>query len=122
MAPLEGETAVGLLGNGGHDEATGAQPGLPGTHGADRAGGAALVPTASAATGVLASAWAFHVGVDRALGYGLKMPDAFRHTHLGWIGRGPVRSGTDRCLTISLHRRTTAQENANHEHFDGRCL
>ena len=41
---------------------------------------------ASAATGVLACAWAFHVGVDRALGYGLKLPDSFRNTHLGRIG------------------------------------
>ena len=37
--------------------------------------------------GLLALSWAFHVGVDRALGYGLKLPDAFEHTHLGWIGR-----------------------------------
>jgi hypothetical protein len=47
-------------------------------------------PGASTAAGVLACAWAFHVGVDRALGYGLKMPDAFRHTHLGRIGKAPV--------------------------------
>lgn len=36
---------------------------------------------------IAASAWAFHVAVDRALGYGLKRPDAFTHTHLGRIGR-----------------------------------
>ncbi|BDI21421.1 DUF4260 domain-containing protein [Herbiconiux sp. L3-i23] len=36
---------------------------------------------------LVALAGAFHVGVDRALGYGLKHPDAFTHTHLGWIGR-----------------------------------
>ncbi len=58
------------------------------------AGIAALVtqsslPTASTTAGVLACAWGFHVGVDRALGYGLKMPDAFKHTHLGWIGKNP---------------------------------
>lgn len=29
-----------------------------------------------------------HSGMDRAAGYGLKLPDAFKHTHLGWIGRG----------------------------------
>lgn len=40
----------------------------------------------STATEVLACAWAFHVGVDRALGYGLKLPDGFRSTHLGQIG------------------------------------
>ncbi len=43
-------------------------------------------PSVSTAAGVLATAWAFHVGVDRALGYGLKLPDSFTHTHLGQIG------------------------------------
>ncbi|GAA0570408.1 DUF4260 domain-containing protein [Actinomadura livida] len=46
----------------------------------------------STAAGVLACAWAFHVGVDRALGYGLKLPDSFRHTHLGEIGKNPPHS------------------------------
>ena len=27
--------------------------------------------------------WAFHIGVDRLLGYGLKFQDRFTHTHLG---------------------------------------
>ena len=40
----------------------------------------------STTAGVLACAWAFHVGLDRALGYGLKLPDSFRSTHLGQIG------------------------------------
>jgi hypothetical protein len=31
-----------------------------------------------------------HSGMDRALGYGLKYPDNFKHTHLGWIGKGKV--------------------------------
>ncbi|WP_139416259.1 DUF4260 family protein [Agromyces laixinhei] len=35
---------------------------------------------------LLAACWAFHVAVDRALGYGLKLED-FAHTHLGRIGR-----------------------------------
>jgi len=26
-----------------------------------------------------------HVGFDRLLGYGLKYPDSFGHTHLGWL-------------------------------------
>jgi Domain of unknown function (DUF4260) len=43
-------------------------------------------PAASTTAGVLACAWAFHVGVDRALGYGLKLPDSFTNTHLGRIG------------------------------------
>jgi hypothetical protein len=30
--------------------------------------------------------WAAHIALDRALGYGLKEPDSFQHTHLGWIG------------------------------------
>lgn len=35
---------------------------------------------------LLAACWAFHVAVDRALGYGLKL-ETFAHTHLGPIGR-----------------------------------
>lgn len=27
-----------------------------------------------------------HSAMDRMFGYGLKYPDAFKHTHLGWIG------------------------------------
>jgi len=42
--------------------------------------------TASAAFGV-ALIWAAHIGLDRLLGYGLKYPTAFGHTHLGMIGR-----------------------------------
>ncbi|HUG95007.1 MAG TPA: DUF4260 domain-containing protein [Pleomorphomonadaceae bacterium] len=34
-----------------------------------------------------ASAVAAHVGWDRALGYGLKLPTGFKDTHLGRIGR-----------------------------------
>ena len=36
----------------------------------------------------LAFIWAVHIGVDRALGYGLKLPTGFKDTHLGRIGRG----------------------------------
>lgn len=35
---------------------------------------------------LIAACWAFHVAVDRALGYGLKLHD-FTETHLGPIGR-----------------------------------
>lgn len=28
-----------------------------------------------------------HVGMDRAVGYGLKLPTSFQDTHLGRIGR-----------------------------------
>jgi hypothetical protein len=30
--------------------------------------------------------WAVHIGIDRALGYGLKYPGSFTSTHLGSIG------------------------------------
>lgn len=35
-----------------------------------------------------ASVFLTHIGLDRALGYGLKLPTDFRDTHLGRIGRG----------------------------------
>jgi hypothetical protein len=41
-------------------------------------------------TAFLALVWAFHIAVDRALGYGLKFCDRFAHTHLGEIGGRPV--------------------------------
>ncbi len=28
-----------------------------------------------------------HSSIDRIFGYGLKYPDSFSHTHLGWIGK-----------------------------------
>lgn len=31
--------------------------------------------------------WLAHIGVDRALGYGLKYPSGFQDTHMGRIGR-----------------------------------
>ena len=34
----------------------------------------------------VALTWAFHIAVDRLLGYGLKFTDRFSHTHLGEIG------------------------------------
>ena len=43
-----------------------------------------------AATG-LALIWLAHIGLDRTLGYGLKHPDSFQHTHLGVIGRKSER-------------------------------
>lgn len=35
----------------------------------------------------IAIVWFAHIGLDRALGYGLKYGDGFNHTHLGSIGR-----------------------------------
>jgi hypothetical protein len=49
---------------------------LPAVLGA--AGVWAAVPTAV----LVAAVWAGHIGADRAVGYGLKFPDEFRHTHL----------------------------------------
>lgn len=52
------------------------------------------IPGLVIATGVLLSndivsvvgySWSFHIAVDRALGYGLKMQSSFHHTHLGQI-------------------------------------
>jgi len=31
--------------------------------------------------------WAAHIGIDRALGYGLKYPESIETTHLGLIGK-----------------------------------
>jgi hypothetical protein len=33
--------------------------------------------------------WTAHIGMDRLLGYGLKYPEAFGRTHLGFIGKEP---------------------------------
>lgn len=55
-----------------------------------------VVPLALGVVGALAGAavavavaliWLAHIGIDRALGYGLKYPDRFGHTHLGFVGR-----------------------------------
>jgi len=43
--------------------------------------------TVSMTTIAVATLWALHIGVDRALGFGLKYRAGFRHTHLGPIGR-----------------------------------
>jgi hypothetical protein len=36
--------------------------------------------------------WAAHIGLDRALGYGLKYAEGFGFTHLGKIGAARLRS------------------------------
>ena len=55
-----------------------------------------LLPGILAAVGVIGGAsfaldvaliWFGHIGVDRLLGYGLKLPTGFQDTHLGRIGR-----------------------------------
>jgi hypothetical protein len=35
----------------------------------------------------VALVWIAHIGMDRALGYGLKYPESFSHTHLGRAGK-----------------------------------
>lgn len=35
----------------------------------------------------LAVIWIAHIGMDRLMGYGLKKPKGFEHTHLGKIGK-----------------------------------
>jgi hypothetical protein len=36
----------------------------------------------------VAAIWIAHIAMDRALGYGLKLPSGFTDTHLGKIGKG----------------------------------
>jgi hypothetical protein len=43
-------------------------------------------------TTAVALIWIAHIAIDRALGYGLKLPTGFRDTHLGRIGRDPKAS------------------------------
>lgn len=40
----------------------------------------------------VAMIWLAHIGLDRALGYGLKYSSGFGFTHLGRIGRGAERT------------------------------
>ena len=58
---------------------------------------ATILPMALAAAGVLTDSettiavvliWLIHIAVDRALGYGLKLPTGFKDTHMGVVGRG----------------------------------
>jgi len=43
--------------------------------------------TSQMALFALCAIWLAHIGMDRALGYGLKYGDSFIHTHLGYIGK-----------------------------------
>ena len=36
-----------------------------------------------------------HSSVDRIFGYGLKYPDTFTHTHMGWIGKEKHRNASE---------------------------
>jgi Domain of unknown function (DUF4260) len=55
-----------------------------------------IIPSLLLATGISATnsiliglglVWVAHIGMDRALGYGLKRKSAFTDTHLGQIGK-----------------------------------
>ncbi|WP_134678838.1 DUF4260 domain-containing protein [Paracoccus ravus] len=47
-----------------------------------------MMGVASGQTGLISAGglWLAHIGADRALGFGLKLPTGFRHTHLGRLG------------------------------------
>lgn len=58
-----------------------------------------VLPITLAVSGLLLNApvlvpfaliWVNHIGIDRLLGYGLKYPTAFGHTHLGILGKKPA--------------------------------
>jgi hypothetical protein len=49
--------------------------------------GAVGVVTGPELLTLVALVWAGHIGVDRAVGYGLKYPTVFHDTHLGRVGR-----------------------------------
>ena len=49
--------------------------------------GAIAVASSNHLWEAVALVWFAHIGMDRALGYGLKHNDSFTHTHLGKIGR-----------------------------------
>jgi hypothetical protein len=49
--------------------------------------GAVALGSSSHLWQAVALVWFAHIGMDRALGYGLKYDTSFQHTHLGHIGR-----------------------------------
>ncbi len=57
----------------------------------------ATLALAALATGLpllpLACVWMAHIGLDRALGYGLKHPTSFQETHLRRVGAAPDDQG-----------------------------
>jgi hypothetical protein len=65
------------------------------------------LPLALAAVGLAAGSgravavalvWTAHIGIDRAIGYGLKYPSSFQDTHLGRLG-GRRAGATDAAIT-----------------------
>ena len=58
---------------------------------------AASMAIGSHAVAGLALIWLAHIGLDRALGYGLKYASGFGNTHLGPLGRAGEKSGGRVC-------------------------
>ena len=57
--------------------------------------------TAEPLAGSIALVWFAHIGLDRALGYGLKYDAGFRFTHLGRIGKDAGETVDPRTTTTS---------------------
>ena len=57
--------------------------------------------TAEPLAGSIALVWFAHIGLDRALGYGLKYDAGFRFTHLGRIGKDAGETVHPRTTTTS---------------------
>lgn len=49
----------------------------------------------------LALSWLAHIGIDRALGYGLKYPQNFQHTHLSTAKRSAQSTHPDSTLPLT---------------------
>lgn len=79
---VRGPRLGAFLYNVAHDLATGL---------AIAGGGLAIGSVALAAAGAILVA---HSGMDRMMGYGLKLPTSFQDTHLGRIGRESGRPGS----------------------------
>ena len=57
--------------------------------------GAAALGSGDGLFGALALIWAAHIGIDRALGYGLKQTSGFRDTHLSPPPESPTSTEGD---------------------------
>ena len=63
--------------------------------------------TDSTTTMLLALIWFVHIGLDRLIGYGLKYPDGFGHTHLGTKGQAARPETAERAATDAGAVRTS---------------
>ena len=69
--------------------------------------GAVAVGLGSAFVGALALIWTAHIGMDRALGYGLKHPSGFHDTHLSHSGSEATFPGGRRRVVEQSPAKTT---------------